>query len=156
MKTAFIIVEYVFVSPLLFTLPLQDMCVVCGSFGKGAEGQLLACAQCAQCYHPYCVNSKVNVFVPSLCFYNSLFFFFLVKKRALISTFFADHQDEAPQGLALLGMHRLRSVWEGVGPLPASAVRRLRRQLSHLLPGPSSAQRPKGRLEVQMVQIFHF
>ncbi|KAM9342462.1 histone-lysine N-methyltransferase 2D [Pholidichthys leucotaenia] len=39
---------------------LQDMCVVCGSFGKGVEGQLLACAQCAQCYHPYCVNSKIT------------------------------------------------------------------------------------------------
>lgn len=34
---------------------------MCGSFGKGAEGQLLACAQCAQCYHPYCVNSKVSI-----------------------------------------------------------------------------------------------
>lgn len=33
---------------------------MCGSFGKGSEGQLLACAQCAQCYHPYCVNSKVG------------------------------------------------------------------------------------------------
>ncbi|XP_027867311.1 histone-lysine N-methyltransferase 2D isoform X1 [Xiphophorus couchianus] len=39
---------------------LQDMCVVCGSFGKGSEGHLLACAQCAQCYHPYCVNSKIT------------------------------------------------------------------------------------------------
>ncbi|KAF7664552.1 hypothetical protein LDENG_00172620 [Lucifuga dentata] len=39
---------------------LQDMCVVCGSFGKGVEGQLLACSQCAQCYHPYCVNSKIT------------------------------------------------------------------------------------------------
>ncbi|KAG7477467.1 hypothetical protein MATL_G00069890 [Megalops atlanticus] len=39
---------------------LQDMCVVCGSFGRGVEGQLLACAQCAQCYHPYCVNSKIT------------------------------------------------------------------------------------------------
>lgn len=79
-----------------------------------------------------------------------------MEKQELIPTFYADHKDEAAQGLALLGMHRLRSVWEGVGPLPASAVRRLRRQLSHLLPGPSSAQRPEGRLEVQMVQIFHF
>lgn len=34
---------------------------MCGSFGKGAEGQLLACAQCAQCYHPFCVNIKVNI-----------------------------------------------------------------------------------------------
>lgn len=39
---------------------LQDMCVVCGSFGRGMEGQLLACAQCSQCYHPYCVNSKIT------------------------------------------------------------------------------------------------
>lgn len=57
---------------LLFTS--QDMCVVCGSFGKGAEGQLLACAQCAQCYHPYCVNSKVNLFALSPLFYNSPLF----------------------------------------------------------------------------------
>lgn len=36
------------------------MCVVCGSFGKGAEGRLLACSQCGQCYHPYCVSIKVS------------------------------------------------------------------------------------------------
>lgn len=41
------------------------MCVVCGSFGKGVEGQLLACAQCSQCYHPYCVNSKVSTIFES-------------------------------------------------------------------------------------------
>ncbi|XP_041328525.1 histone-lysine N-methyltransferase 2D isoform X2 [Pyrgilauda ruficollis] len=39
---------------------MQDMCVVCGSFGRGAEGHLLACSQCSQCYHPYCVNSKIT------------------------------------------------------------------------------------------------
>ncbi|XP_030052678.1 histone-lysine N-methyltransferase 2D [Microcaecilia unicolor] len=39
---------------------MQDMCVVCGSFGRGSEGHLLACSQCAQCYHPYCVNSKIT------------------------------------------------------------------------------------------------
>ncbi|CAM9941807.1 unnamed protein product [Lampetra planeri] len=38
----------------------QDMCVVCGSFGLGAEGQLLACSQCGQCYHPYCVGTKIT------------------------------------------------------------------------------------------------
>ncbi|XP_051910013.1 histone-lysine N-methyltransferase 2C-like [Hippocampus zosterae] len=43
----------------VFTLR-QDMCVVCGSFGRGAEGRLLACSQCGQCYHPYCVNVKVT------------------------------------------------------------------------------------------------
>ncbi|XP_049604836.1 histone-lysine N-methyltransferase 2C isoform X8 [Syngnathus scovelli] len=43
----------------VFTLQ-QDMCVVCGSFGRGAEGRLLACSQCGQCYHPYCVNVKVT------------------------------------------------------------------------------------------------
>lgn len=36
------------------------MCVVCGSFGQGAEGRLLACSQCGQCYHPYCVSIKVS------------------------------------------------------------------------------------------------
>ncbi|XP_028327720.1 histone-lysine N-methyltransferase 2C isoform X3 [Gouania willdenowi] len=42
-----------------FTLK-QDMCVVCGSFGLGAEGRLLACAQCGQCYHPFCVGLKIT------------------------------------------------------------------------------------------------
>ncbi|XP_075444004.1 histone-lysine N-methyltransferase 2C isoform X13 [Ascaphus truei] len=42
-----------------FTLH-QDMCVVCGSFGHGAEGRLLACSQCGQCYHPYCVSIKLT------------------------------------------------------------------------------------------------
>nr|XP_015812352.2 histone-lysine N-methyltransferase 2C isoform X2 [Nothobranchius furzeri] len=42
-----------------FTLK-QDMCVVCGSFGLGAEGRLLACVQCGQCYHPFCVGIKIT------------------------------------------------------------------------------------------------
>ncbi|KAM4704791.1 histone-lysine N-methyltransferase 2C [Rhinophrynus dorsalis] len=42
-----------------FTLH-QDICVVCGSFGQGAEGRLLACSQCGQCYHPYCVSIKIT------------------------------------------------------------------------------------------------
>lgn len=70
------------------------MCVVCGSFGKGAEGQLLACAQCAQCYHPYCVNSKVSkvlsfefVCVSLQCFVN---------RNTLNHISSLDHQDDAP------------------------------------------------------------
>ncbi|TRY85074.1 hypothetical protein DNTS_020861, partial [Danionella cerebrum] len=47
-----------------FTLK-QDMCVVCGSFGRGAEGRLLACSQCGQCYHPFCVNIKITKVVLS-------------------------------------------------------------------------------------------
>ncbi|KAM5303515.1 histone-lysine N-methyltransferase 2C isoform 14-T14 [Glossophaga mutica] len=47
-----------------FTLH-QDMCVVCGSFGQGAEGRLLACSQCGQCYHPYCVSVKITKVVLS-------------------------------------------------------------------------------------------
>ncbi|XP_045906944.1 histone-lysine N-methyltransferase 2C isoform X6 [Micropterus dolomieu] len=47
-----------------FTLK-QDMCVVCGSFGLGAEGRLLACAQCGQCYHPFCVGIKITKVVLS-------------------------------------------------------------------------------------------
>ncbi|XP_039268719.2 histone-lysine N-methyltransferase 2C-like isoform X2 [Styela clava] len=42
-----------------FTLS-QDMCVICGSFGKGSEGRLISCSQCGQCYHPYCVNLKLT------------------------------------------------------------------------------------------------
>ena len=38
----------------------QDVCVMCGSFGLDQEGRLMACAQCGQCYHPYCANVKVN------------------------------------------------------------------------------------------------
>ncbi|VEL36247.1 unnamed protein product [Protopolystoma xenopodis] len=32
----------------------QDMCVACGSFGQ--DNALLSCAQCGQCYHPYCAD----------------------------------------------------------------------------------------------------
>ncbi|CAH8563642.1 unnamed protein product [Dicrocoelium dendriticum] len=32
----------------------QDMCVACGSFGS--DTILLACAQCGQCYHPFCAD----------------------------------------------------------------------------------------------------
>ena len=38
----------------------QDICAMCGSFGKGEEGRLLSCSQCGQCYHPYCVNIKIT------------------------------------------------------------------------------------------------
>ncbi|XP_062849822.1 histone-lysine N-methyltransferase 2C isoform X2 [Trichomycterus rosablanca] len=54
----------IFSSADSFTLK-QDMCVVCGSFGQGVEGRLLACAQCGQCYHPYCVNLKITKVVLS-------------------------------------------------------------------------------------------
>jgi len=47
-----------------FTLK-QDMCLSCGSYGVGEEGKLIACVQCGQCYHPYCVNIKVQT---SSCF----------------------------------------------------------------------------------------
>lgn len=38
----------------------QDICVMCGAIGTDQEGCLIACAQCGQCYHPYCVNVKVT------------------------------------------------------------------------------------------------
>jgi histone-lysine N-methyltransferase MLL3 len=38
----------------------QDVCVMCGAFGCDLEGRLISCAQCGQCYHPYCVNIKVR------------------------------------------------------------------------------------------------
>ncbi|KAG8236510.1 hypothetical protein J437_LFUL012796, partial [Ladona fulva] len=39
---------------------LQDVCVMCGALGSDQEGCLISCAQCGQCYHPYCVNVKVT------------------------------------------------------------------------------------------------
>lgn len=37
----------------------QDICMCCGSLGKGKDGYLIGCVQCGQCFHPYCVNVKV-------------------------------------------------------------------------------------------------
>ena len=34
----------------------QDVCVMCGSLGKGDEARLLSCSQCGQCYHPFCAG----------------------------------------------------------------------------------------------------
>ena len=41
-----------------FTLK-QDICMCCGSLGKGNEGYLIGCVQCGQCFHPFCVNVMV-------------------------------------------------------------------------------------------------
>lgn len=38
----------------------QDACAMCGSFGLDMEGRLISCAQCGQCYHPFCANVKVT------------------------------------------------------------------------------------------------
>ncbi|XP_026321911.1 uncharacterized protein LOC113231673 isoform X2 [Hyposmocoma kahamanoa] len=38
----------------------QDLCVMCGAIGTDSEGCLIACSQCGQTYHPYCVNIKVS------------------------------------------------------------------------------------------------
>lgn len=38
----------------------QDICVMCGAIGTDQEGCLISCAQCGQCYHPYCVSVKVT------------------------------------------------------------------------------------------------
>ncbi|CAG7629500.1 unnamed protein product [Allacma fusca] len=38
----------------------QDVCVMCGAFGNDLEGRLISCAQCGQCYHPFCVHVKVT------------------------------------------------------------------------------------------------
>lgn len=37
----------------------HDLCV-CGSLGKDDENDLISCAQCGQCYHPFCVNIKMT------------------------------------------------------------------------------------------------
>ena len=56
-----------------FTLK-QDMCLSCGSYGVGEEGKLIACVQCGQCYHPYCVNIKVRAYI-FLLFYSCTYLF---------------------------------------------------------------------------------
>lgn len=40
----------------------QDVCSMCGALGTDQEGCLIACVQCGQCYHPYCVNIKVRCY----------------------------------------------------------------------------------------------
>ena len=35
------------------------MCKSCGSYGQGAEGRLISCVQCGQCYHTFCAGVKV-------------------------------------------------------------------------------------------------
>ncbi|XP_047528678.1 histone-lysine N-methyltransferase 2C-like [Vanessa atalanta] len=44
----------------------QDLCVMCGAIGTDSEGCLIACSQCGQTYHPYCVNIKVSQVIVSL------------------------------------------------------------------------------------------
>lgn len=63
----------------------------------------------------------------------------------------ADHAGDFNQRVALFGVHGLRGVRGGQRPWAAVAMRRLRHQLSHLLPGPAATHRAQGRLEVQMV-----
>ncbi|XP_023231252.1 histone-lysine N-methyltransferase 2C-like [Centruroides sculpturatus] len=45
----------------------QDLCVMCGSYGRGDEGRVIACSQCGQCYHPYCVSVKVKCLKSVMC-----------------------------------------------------------------------------------------
>ncbi|XP_041970566.1 histone-lysine N-methyltransferase 2D-like isoform X2 [Aricia agestis] len=44
----------------------QDLCVMCGAIGTDSEGCLIACSQCGQTYHPYCVNIKVSQVIVEL------------------------------------------------------------------------------------------
>ncbi|CAG9132016.1 unnamed protein product [Plutella xylostella] len=44
----------------------QDLCVMCGAVGTDSEGCLIACSQCGQSYHPYCVNIKVSQVIVTL------------------------------------------------------------------------------------------
>eukprot|EP00117_Sycon_ciliatum_P010675 scpid6286/ scgid1536/ Histone-lysine N-methyltransferase MLL3; Homologous to ALR protein; Lysine N-methyltransferase 2C; Myeloid/lymphoid or mixed-lineage leukemia protein 3 len=39
---------------------MSDVCSACGSIGKEEEAAMLCCSQCGHCYHPYCVNAKIN------------------------------------------------------------------------------------------------
>lgn len=37
-------------------LQKAPLCLVCGSIGKGAEASMVACSNCAQTYHTYCIT----------------------------------------------------------------------------------------------------
>ncbi|KPL93603.1 hypothetical protein QR98_0000630 [Sarcoptes scabiei] len=37
----------------------QDVCVMCGTFGRNEESKLISCVQCGQCYHPFCAGIKI-------------------------------------------------------------------------------------------------
>lgn len=50
----------------------QDMCVSCGSFGLDAEGNLITCTQCGQCYHPFCAQVTVSITRLPLIVYGQL------------------------------------------------------------------------------------
>ncbi|XP_061398220.1 histone-lysine N-methyltransferase 2C [Musca vetustissima] len=39
---------------------MQDICVMCGALGTDQEACLISCAQCGQCYHPYCANVTLS------------------------------------------------------------------------------------------------
>jgi len=69
-----------------FTLK-QDMCLSCGSYGVGEEGKLIACVQCGQCYHPYCVNIKVQTLTISCLVVALLHLFPFYPFTSLPSTF---------------------------------------------------------------------
>ncbi|CAI4230318.1 unnamed protein product [Auanema sp. JU1783] len=45
----------------------SSLCLVCGSIGKGIESSMVACSNCAQTYHTYCVglHDKLNKAVVS-------------------------------------------------------------------------------------------
>ncbi|OAF67294.1 hypothetical protein A3Q56_04971 [Intoshia linei] len=44
----------------------QDICLYCGSFGKEEEGNFISCAQCAQCFHSYCIEHKNFRITPNM------------------------------------------------------------------------------------------
>lgn len=72
----------------------QDVCVMCGAFGNDLEGRLISCAQCGQCYHPYCVNVKVCKSV-------------LIVNLGTLMMYYIDLGEQSPsaKGMAVSGLH---------------------------------------------------
>lgn len=120
----------------------QDLCVMCGAVGTDSEGCLIACSQCGQTYHPYCVSIKVSVVFRLL--------FSVLYELGCTSPL----QPAAPSGvagdrepgLALPGLHGVRGLRLAQRRVAAGAVRRLRHGVAHVLRAAHAARRAARRL----------
>jgi len=82
----------------------QDVCVMCGAYGNDFEGRLISCAQCGQCYHPFCVNVKVSFLNLVLLYKNCNYVILLILNLLLIR---AGDESCSSKGLAVFGLYGL-------------------------------------------------
>lgn len=95
----------------------QDVCVMCGALGTDQEGCLIACVQCGQCYHPYCMNIKVRYnFYQIISHEHSLNlvmyeYVFRIVFFVLIKFSFPGKQSNSRERLEMCGLYCMRRLW---------------------------------------------